>query len=133
LSDDGALILVVEDNSSIRLLLHETFADEGYRVASCGSAAQAIETLKQAVPALVLSDMHMEHTLAGLELLRHIRQRPDIVAVPVIIYSAYSRLMTTLASELNDLGAVVVPKPFDVDALLARVRGLTVLRERQAM
>jgi CheY-like chemotaxis protein len=131
-SNDGTLILVVEDNSSIRLLLHELFMDEGYRVASCGSAAQAVETLKRAVPALVISDMHMEHTLAGLDLLRYIRQRPDMASVPVIIYTAYSRLMATLATEVNELGAVVVPKPFDVDALVARVRGLTVLRENEA-
>ena len=47
---------------------------------------------------------------------------PATQAIPVIFCTADHWLLTHSAEQLHALGCAVVPKPFDLDALLATVR-----------
>jgi len=129
---ESSEILLAEDNSAIQVLLHEVFEDEGYTVTCCSSAAEAIETLQQHTPALVISDMHMEHIGAGLQLLRQLRQQARTASTPAIVYSADSLLLRTLKPQIEALNAVAVEKPFNIDGLVMLARSLIRLQEREA-
>jgi len=131
-NSEPSLILLAEDNDAISMLLQEVFEDEGYTVTSCSSAAEVIDTLENLSPALVISDLQMEHVLAGLHLLRHMREMPHMQATPVIVYSADTFLLKTLEPQIVQLNAAMIAKPFHIDALVALVHRLIRLTAREA-
>ena len=111
-------VLVVEDEPLLRDLVAEVLRDEGYAVVTAGDGREAIDALERERPQLVLMDVMMP-TLDGRAAYRAMRARPDLPAVPVVLMSAAvgpERLDPTISAFL--------PKPFDLDDLLALVARL---------
>ena len=114
-----ATILIVEDDPAIRHVLAEALEDEGYQIIETANGQDALSALASGdvVPDAIILDLMMpvmdgwafrtEQLLAGLA--------PDI---PLIVLSA-SRRATPLAANLA--AAAIIPKPFDLDELLATV------------
>jgi CheY-like chemotaxis protein len=113
-------ILVVDDEPAIRELLVAVLGDEGHTVlaAADGDAAWALLTQPPAGvrrPDLVVTDVMMPK-LDGLRLLRRIRANPALAGTPVLLLTAARP--PNLAGEN---GVSFLPKPFDLDAVLAAV------------
>jgi signal transduction histidine kinase/CheY-like chemotaxis protein len=115
----GGRILVVDDDDRVRETMTRLFEGAGLEVRAAASGPQALEDL-QTDDAFDLAyvDMTMPQ-MSGVELLAHLgRLRPGVKA---ILTSGYCELDT---SEIGDVDLVgVVPKPPDVDQLLALVLG----------
>lgn len=80
-------ILVVDDESSIRLLYSEELTDEGYDVVTAGTASEAYDTLLRDEFDLMILDIKLKNE-SGLELLQKIvRDRRNL---PVILCTAFS-------------------------------------------
>lgn len=111
------LILVVEDDRSIRNLITTTLAVYEYPFIA---AAEGKEALMQAVshrPELVLLDLGLPD-MDGVEVIRKIRSWSDM---PIIVISA--RADDSDKIEALDCGADdYLTKPFSIDELLARIR-----------
>jgi DNA-binding response OmpR family regulator len=115
-------ILLVEDESLIRLIVAEELTESGFKVceAESGDEAAALIATTPAGFSLLVTDIHMPGTLDGIELAHLMRTHyPDIP----IIY------MTGRPGVLNGLGRLgskeaLVPKPFAPSDLLATVRRL---------
>ena len=111
-------ILVVDDERSMREMLEIFLGREGYEVAGCASAADAMTVMEKGPPFdLVISDINMPG-LTGLDLLRQIHEAsPDI---PVIMITAYGS--PDSAVEAMKLGAVdYITKPFRIEEVKARI------------
>ena len=108
------LILLVDDQESIRFFLSKTLADEGYEVKGASTAAQAIEVINSQLPDLVLLDLKLPDR-NGLEVLAEIRDiLPDIC---VVMMTAFGDVKT--AVEAMKLGAFdYVNKPINLEQLL---------------
>ena len=120
MSNQGAQILVVEDEATQREVIAYNLRKEGYvvRVAQDGNAAEL--GLAEAVPDLILLDWMMPGA-SGLELARRIRRRPETKDVPVIMLTARAEEEDIIRG--LDVGADdYVTKPYSVTELLARVR-----------
>lgn len=112
-------ILIVDDDKAIMAMLAQILADEGYAVLTAvGATALAVATAER--PDLVLLDLMMPH-VDGIEVSRRLRARPDTRAIPIIAMSAIDRLQERAAELRAD---ALLPKPFDLDALLAMVARL---------
>lgn len=110
-------ILVVEDDAGIRESVEECLASEGHRVASVANGAEALEWLaREPAPDLVVLDLVMP-VMNGAELIERLRAQPRLAAVPVVLMTA---AMSGPGLALP-AAATVLPKPFDLDALLAAV------------
>ena len=110
-------ILVVDDDPTIRRTLRINLRARGYDVEEVGSGADALSTLQDAPPDLVVLDLGLPD-VDGVEVLRRIRSRS---AVPVVVLSA--RHQSDDKVEALDEGADdYVTKPFGMDELMARVR-----------
>lgn len=113
-------VLVVEDDSSIRAFILDALQSEGYRVAEAADGAEAIRLLEQHRPpphhlCLVLLDMMMPR-VDGCGVLHHLATLNSYV--PVIAMSANRQYLVAAVSA----GAqATLPKPFDLDHLLAAV------------
>ena len=113
----AATLLVVEDEPSVRFLLRVVLEGEGYRVLCAEDGTQAIRLLATGVlPHLLVLDMHTPGADASAVVAR---AREGGRAVPALVLSGRDDALASFPA-----GTIqgFVPKPFDVDALLGRVR-----------
>ncbi len=70
-----ARVLLVDDELASRLTLQTLLEAGGYAVDVAASAAEAFAKLDEGAYALVLSDLHMEHSESGIQVLSYARQK----------------------------------------------------------
>ncbi len=120
--DGGETILLVEDEPSIRGVLHEVLQECGYTVLIAGDGEESLTVFEAHASsiALVIADIMMPK-MKGKQFQEHIRrQRPDI---KVLIVSGYEE--TDLKRrDLLDPRSAFLQKPFDLDVLVAKVHRL---------
>lgn len=112
-------VLLVEDDSSIRLSLALALEDEGYEVRAVGRGEEALERFTEAPADLVLVDL-MLPGMDGFEVTRRLRRDSD---VPIIVVSARSDTHDIVAG-LEAGADDYITKPFVVKELTARLRAL---------
>ena len=112
-------VLLVEDDESLAEGVAFNLRNTGYEVETVESGEAALERIEQRSFDLILLDL-MLPGIDGLEVLRQMRRSGD--TRPVIIVTARDRADDTIAG--LDAGADdYLTKPFDLDELLARIRG----------
>jgi sigma-B regulation protein RsbU (phosphoserine phosphatase) len=113
-------VLIVDDQAVNRLILGAILEREGYQVIEAGGGAEALRLAERVGPSLILLDIRMPVT-DGFDVLRELKANPATAAVPVIFISA----LDDASDELRGVETAVVdfiPKPFDPNQVLARVR-----------
>lgn len=121
-----AQVLVVEDDNSIRHLLHEYLEAEGYRVYEAVNGRQALVLLHRHPEGLVvLLDIRMPQD--GLAVLWEAAlEAPPATKHAYIVMSAATPAVPEQARPLlQRLEVQEVPKPFDVKTLEAAIRTAT--------
>lgn len=114
-------ILVVEDDTSLALVEANVLTAHNYTVVIASNAEQAIATLNQFVPDLVILDLELPGTLNGWNVLQALRESSR---VPVLLTTSlepnirqYFRIYGENRSTLDHL-----PKPFPMQTLLKRIQ-----------
>jgi adenylate cyclase len=82
----GRPILLVEDDHDIRGLLRRRLARWQYEVVEATSGELALEQARARRPALVVLDIVLPG-IDGWEVLRQLRQDPELADVPVVVVS----------------------------------------------
>lgn len=112
------LILVVDDEDSIRASLSGIFEDEGYAVVLAASAEEASVKLSDDLPDLILLDIWLPG-VDGLEFLKNIKA--TLPSVPVIMMTGHGTIET--AVKATKLGAYdFIEKPLSYDSVLLAVQ-----------
>lgn len=127
------LVLIVDDEVSIRQSLTGALKDEGYRVILAGLGKEALELIREERPDVVLLDIWMPE-MDGIETLKQIKAEwPDLI---VIMMSGHGNIET--AVKAIKLGAFdFAEKPLSLERILvllqnaSNVQDLT--RENQAL
>lgn len=113
------VILAVDDNQPNLDLLSRRLQREGHQVRTAASGRQALDSLAQARPDLILLDVMMPE-MDGLETCARLKASPQWRDIPVIFLTAKSETADLVRG--FELGAVdYVAKPFHAHELLARV------------
>lgn len=113
-------VLVVDDEVNIAELVSMALRYEGWEVATAHTGAKAVSTAKSLAPDAVVLDM-MLPDFDGLEVLRRMRaSTPDL---PVVFLTARDAVEDRIAG-LTAGGDDYVTKPFSLEELVARLRGL---------
>ncbi|HWJ05384.1 MAG TPA: response regulator [Steroidobacteraceae bacterium] len=121
-TDNGALILVVDDDGRSRELLRIILRHAGYRVLAAPDGPAAIALLATERPAVALVDFLMPG-MSGLEFCRWARARPELAGMRFVLLTGMDTDDTR--TEAEEAGAdAVVTKPFDRVRLLASLAGL---------
>lgn len=120
------LIVVVDNDEPFRDLLTDVLGDEGYRVVTSTTGADALAVIRQARPALVILDLRMEAPDAGIQLIRAMRGNPLTATLPLLLCSADVAGMAQHAPFLQEHHVPSLNKPFDLDQLLGLIRRLIV-------
>src|ERR1700761_3141985 len=109
-------ILIVDDETDIRLLIAGILSDEGFTTRQAGSSDAALAALKARQPSMVILDIWLEGSrLDGLELLDEIRKHHP--AIPVVMISGHGNIETAVAA-IKKGAYDFIEKPFKADRLL---------------
>ncbi len=119
---DGSAIrvLVVDDEPSLTDLLRMALRYEGWEVRTAADGASAVKVAREFKPHAAVLDIMLPDT-DGLSLLHRIRA--DDETLPVLFLTAKDALADRLAG-LTAGGDDYVTKPFSLEEVIARVRGL---------
>ena len=112
-------ILVVEDNLEMATLLCDFLKAEGYSTMHCPDGKSALNAFEQSSARLVILDI-MLPGLDGFGVCRKIREKAN---TPIIIVSAKIEKddkLNGLISGADDY----IEKPYDIDILLAKIKGI---------
>jgi two-component system nitrogen regulation response regulator GlnG len=110
-------IWIVDDDRGVRFVLAEALRDAGLAVREFDAVASVRAALREARPALLLTDVRMPGE-DGLGLLAELQAQG---IGPVIVMSAYTDVATAAAAYRS--GAVdYLAKPFDLDQAVAAVQ-----------
>lgn len=118
-------ILVVEDDPLNLQILTDFLAAHGYRIRGAQTGPEGVESFRAARPDLMLIDIQLPRK-NGFEVCFEVRQEDAGRDLPVLLMSAvYTDTEHALRYSEQGLRADgYVTKPFELSALLEKVRGL---------
>ena len=121
-------VLLVDDEPGLRTAVKTYLKDEGFDVTSAIDGEEGWEKAQQMSPDVIISDVMMPRC-DGYCLLKRIRGDERLGGTPVIFLTAKG--MTIDRTQGYQAGVDdYIPKPFDPDELVARVRNVVKRQER---
>jgi CheY-like chemotaxis protein len=115
----GPTVLVVEDDTVLRELLADVLSTEGYSVLQAGSGQEGLRLAEKHRPAVILLDQVLPRG-SGMEILRQLQAEELTRYIPVVLVSGSA----VEIQEPDPSPAGILPKPFDLEALLTQVSRL---------
>jgi CheY-like chemotaxis protein len=112
-------VVIADDESSMRLLVHATIESDDYRVLEAADGAEAWALVQRHKPSLVLLDVQMPGR-SGLDVLRLIKADPSLAATRVILLTAQAQEVDIEAGLIAGADFYLT-KPFSPLDLLTRV------------
>ena len=82
-------VLVVEDNALILGFVNKTVSDAGFKVTSVTNAEDALKSIQEHKPDIILLDIILPG-MDGLEFLKTVRKDGELKNIPVVIISNLS-------------------------------------------
>ena len=115
-------VLVVDDEPQVVWVLQFSLEAEGYTTFAARDGVQAMSAIAEHHPQLMLLDIMMP-TMDGWSVLEEMMQLPREERPRVVVVSAMANLRDR--AKAAEMGAdAFMPKPFNVDDLLAVLQGL---------
>jgi CheY-like chemotaxis protein len=106
-------VLIVDDEEDVRETLRDLFELEGFEVETARDGAEAFAKITRDKYSALVLDLLMP-VMDGHELYARLKGDPALAALPIFV-------STSLPSHAPK-GSTIVPKPIDVDRLIALVR-----------
>jgi CheY-like chemotaxis protein len=116
-------VLVVEDEPDAAELFAEMMRVNGFRVVKMFSSTPAISMIEQEKPDVVILDVMMPD-VSGLEVLKFMRHKPELMNIPVIVVSAKS-MPSDIRAGMEAGASVYLTKPVGYLDLKQAVERLT--------
>ena len=113
-------VLIVEDVPDILKLLEATLTFKGHRVVTARNGQEALNSIQQEQPALVITDIMMPR-LDGFGLVHRIRINPETREIPVIFLTATYVALEDKAFALNIGVTRFIEKPVNFERFLETV------------
>jgi len=111
------LVLVVEDDPTVRLLECGLLESAGYSILQASNGEQALILAASSHPDLVVLDIGLP-TISGLQVLHTLASESATSAIPVLIVSSYGDL---IGREHSARAAGSITKPFEPSGFLGLV------------
>ena len=118
----NAHIFVVEDEKPIQELLQYNLEKEGFKVSLSANGEEALETIKEKVPDLILLDW-MLPDLSGIKICQYLKQDKTVKDIPVILLTAKGEEEDKIKG-FNTGAEDYMTKPFSFPELLVRIKSL---------
>lgn len=115
------LVLIVEDESTLAMIIKDTLEDEGFRVIIATDGLKGLAAFEANHPDVVIADVMMPQ-MDGFEMVKQIRKSNEMT--PVLFLTARSSIDDLVQG--FELGANdYLKKPFKMMELIVRIKALT--------
>lgn len=114
------VVLVVEDDSSLAMLLSAQLQEAGYRVEVRISGEDALVAVHETKPKVVILDILLAGEMNGWTFLQNMKSSPDTDTIPIVISSSISEKQIGLAMGASEY----LVKPFEPSRLVSIVNQL---------
>jgi len=112
----SAEILIIDDNSDIRILISSLLKDRGFYIRQAANYNQALSEIDKKLPDVAIIDVKLDKgDNDGIELLTHIKKKD--INIPVIIISGHANIKMAVDS-LKSGAFEFIQKPFDSQRLI---------------
>jgi two-component system OmpR family response regulator len=120
------LILVVDDDENFLEIFGTKLAAAGFDVAAAKDGKEAVKKAGEAVPDLILMDIHMPHDM-GTDIALEIKQNPALANLKVAFLTALKEPWPAVAGEKEKIARELgmedfIEKGEDLDVIVARVQ-----------
>jgi DNA-binding NarL/FixJ family response regulator len=115
-------LLVVDDEPKLLLAVEACLRAEGFDVTTARSGSDALVSIAQTVPDLIISDIRMPG-MSGYELARQLRATPSTMLVPIIFLTAKGETGDRVEGFRAGIDAYLI-KPFEPDELVAIIKSI---------
>lgn len=121
-AQEGAVVLVVDDEAAMRTVIIDVLADLGYAVLQAADGAAGLRVARSGTRIdLLLTDVGLPGGMNGRQLADAVRsQRPEL---KVLFITGYAE-NAAVGNGRMESGMEVLTKPFAVDVLAAKVNGM---------
>jgi DNA-binding response OmpR family regulator len=123
MADPARKIMVIEDDKFLSSLIKARLEKEGFVVIQAFDGEEAIQTLKQERPNLIILDLIMPK-VTGFEVLQSISISPGLEKIPVVILSNLAQASDI--EKARELGAkeYFVKVKISIDDLIGKIKTL---------
>jgi len=115
-------LLVVDDDPGLLRAVAETLRAEGYEVTTARRGADALVSIAESLPDLIVSDIRMPG-MDGYELVRNLRASARTKLIPIVFLTAKDETTDRIAGFRSGVDAYLT-KPFEPDELVAVVANI---------
>ena len=125
-SQNKKSILIVDDSLDNLHLLQFVLETEGYNIKLANNGYEALDTVKEYQPDLILLDVMMPK-MNGYEVVYHLREDKDFSFIPICLLTAdkYVNSRNAIAVGANAL----IHKPLDIKYLLLKIKEILELEK----
>ncbi len=114
---DNWTVLIVDDQNDNVVIAQTMLEFYGAKVRIANDGEGGLASLRETVPTIILLDLSMP-VMTGWEMLKHVRQMPQLARVPVIAVTAHA-MDGDRVKILNAGFDAYVSKPYNIQQLLA--------------
>ncbi len=115
-----ALILAVDDSTSLRQMVAFTLKEAGHQVIEAADGVEGLQAAQAAAADLVISDINMPN-MDGISLVRELRNLPSYQYTPILLLTTESSDEKKSAGKAAGATGWLV-KPFDPEKLLGTIK-----------
>lgn len=114
-------VLLLDNDEGVLDVMQEALNYEGFQVKAIEDTDNIFQVIDSFDPDLVILD-YILSGINGGEICHQIKANPKTTDLPVIIMSAYPRVIRSLGYYGCD---DFIPKPFDLEDIVERIKNLT--------
>ena len=122
MTGDKKRVLLVEDDESVRQLVRITLEMNDYEVVEAKDGLEGLLLLDLHHPDAIILDLMMPD-VGGERMLAQLRATPETKRMPVVIITGKPEVAPEVVGLVGREN--FFPKPFDPDAVIARIKSLT--------
>lgn len=125
--DSRAQVVIVDDEHAIVSLICDMLQDEDIPCLTCSDSRVGYRLIYEHQPRVVVLDVQMPK-VDGIQIFEQLRAEPTTAQIPVIFLTANVHILYERLPSFPSMGAVVLPKPFNVFTLLSQVQQYLTLK-----
>ena len=114
-------VLLVEDNDSVRQLIHVLLEGEGYEIIEAADGVDGLAKAESDQPDLMILDLMMPD-VDGERVLQQLQADPTLSEIPVLVVSGRYEAVERLRQQIGEEN--IFPKPFEPTRLMDRIGDL---------
>lgn len=119
----GKIILLVDDDTTLREMYDERLRIEGFEIVQAANGAEALQKTREIRPDIILLDVMMPK-VNGFEVLKQLKENPASKDIPVIILTALIQDKDRLQGKQLGAADFIVKSETMPGEVISKIRGI---------